>query len=87
MSDETMLLTIAIPSATGIPSIASMMLRYKKGQQTAVEANLRPLQFRGTLHTEDILSEVQGGLGDGVELTPIHTVGCFYLECKPPLLK
>lgn len=79
MPQETMLLTIAIPS-----KFSAMMLRYNKGQQSVVESSLRPIQFRDIDEPDDVLNQVADGLGELVELTPIHTVGCFLLDCVTP---
>jgi len=76
MSDETMLVTIA-----KTPQLITLMLRYQKGRREAVVDNLRPLRFDAGDDEGDILGRLENSLDGLAELVPIHTVGCFHLDC------
>ena len=76
MSDETMLVTI-----TKTPQLVTLMLRYQKGRRKAIMDNLRPLRFDAGDNEEDIMGRLEDSLDGLAELSPIHTVGCFHIEC------
>lgn len=81
MSDETMLLTIPIPKFRQPTQLTAMMLQYRKGLQVKILANLQPIIVNADATPESILEQVEAELGGLVELTPVHTLGCFFLEC------
>lgn len=76
MSDETMLVTIA-----KTPQLVTLMLRYQKGRREVVIDNLRPLRFDAGDDEGDIMGRLEDSLDGLAELAPIHTVGCFHLDC------
>lgn len=76
MSDETMLVTI-----TKTPQLVTLMLRYQEGRREAVMDNLRPLRFDVGDDEGDIMGRLEDSLDGLAELSPIHTVGCFHVEC------
>ena len=76
MSDETMLVTI-----TKTPQLVTLMLRYQKGRGKAIMDNLRPLRFDAGDDEGNIIGRLEDSLDGLAELSPIHTVGCFHVEC------
>lgn len=76
MSDETMLVTIA-----KTPQLITLMLRYQKGRREAIMDNLRPLRFDAGDDEGNIIGRLEDSLDGLAELSPIHTVGCFHVEC------
>ena len=43
--------------------------------------NLRPLRFDAGDDEGDIMGQLEDSLDGLAELSPIHTVGCFHIEC------
>lgn len=82
MDLETMLLTIAVPSNKSHTQIAAMMLLYQEGQQVEVLDALKPVKFSCTVDAEGIAEQVAAKMDGKAELCPIHTIGCFTLDCE-----
>ena len=83
MDLETMLLTIAVPSHKSHTQIAAMMLLYQDGQQAEVLDTLKPINFSCAADAEGIAEQVAAKMDGKAELCPIHTIGCFTLDCEP----